>query len=37
MTQMPLPKGHPHPRAGILQKVMLKKGHNSHINWGILP
>ena len=30
-------QGHPHPRAGILQKMKLKTGHNSHNNWQILP
>ena len=30
-------QGHPHPHAGILQKMKLKKGHNSHNNWQILP
>ena len=37
MTQMPPPRGHPHTHAGILQKMKLKKGHNSHNNWPILP
>ena len=30
-------QGHHHPHAGILQKMKLKKGHNSHNNWQILP
>ena len=31
-------QGHPHPHAGILQKMKLKKkGQNSHNNWQILP
>ena len=30
-------QGHPHPHAGILQKMKLKKGHNSHNNRQILP
>ena len=33
---MPLHKGHPHPETRVLQK-MLKKGHNPHYNWRILP
>ena len=30
-------QGHPLPHAGILQKMKLKKGGNSHNNWQILP
>ena len=30
-------QGHPHPHAGILQKMVEKKGHNSYNNWQILP
>ena len=30
-------QGHPHPRAGILQKMKLKKGHNSHNNGRFYP
>ena len=30
-------QGHPQPYANILQKMKLKKGHNSHNNWQILP
>ena len=30
-------QGHPQPHAGILQKMKLKKGGNSHNNWQILP
>ena len=30
-------QGHPHPHTSILQKMKLKKGHNYHNNWQILP
>ena len=30
-------QGHPHQHAGILQKMLKKKSHNSHNNWQILP
>ena len=30
-------RGHPHLHTGILQKMKLKKGHNSHNNGWILP
>ena len=33
----PHPGAHSHPHTGILQKMKLKKGHNSHNNWRILP
>ena len=30
-------RGHPYPHVGILQKMKLKKGHNSHNNWQFYP
>ena len=33
---MPPPKGYPHSETSILQKMKLKKGHNSYNNWQIL-
>ena len=33
---MPPPKGYPHLETSILQKMKLKKGHNSYNNWQIL-